>query len=54
MFPIDVIVVTYQSAGQIEGCLQAARACPQVGRLLVVDNASRDDSLAVAVRAALK
>jgi GT2 family glycosyltransferase len=48
MTTVDVIVVTYQSAGQIEGCLQAARACPQVGRLLVVDNASTDDSLTAA------
>ena len=51
MLTLDVIVVTYQSAGQIDGCLRAARACPQVGRLLVVDNASHDDSLAVAARA---
>jgi GT2 family glycosyltransferase len=49
MVSVDVIVVTYQSAGQIESCLEAARACPQVGRLLVVDNASTDGSLTAAV-----
>jgi GT2 family glycosyltransferase len=47
----DVVVVTYQSAGHVERCLAAARECPQVARLIVVDNASGDGSADAARRA---
>jgi GT2 family glycosyltransferase len=47
----DVVVVTYQSAGHVERCLAAARECPQVTRLIVVDNASGDGSADAARRA---
>jgi GT2 family glycosyltransferase len=45
---IDVIVVTYQSASLVHGCLRAARGCAGVDRLVVVDNASRDGSATAA------
>jgi len=48
---VDIIVVTYDSADEIAGCLESARASAGRGRLIVVDNASRDDSVAVARRA---
>jgi N-acetylglucosaminyl-diphospho-decaprenol L-rhamnosyltransferase len=46
----DVVVVTYQSAGHVECCLEAARECPPVARLIVVDNASSDGSADAARR----
>lgn len=50
---IAAIVVSYQSAGTLDACLQRLRAARDVTQIRVVDNASRDDSLAVAQRHAL-
>ena len=49
--PITAIVVTYESAGAIERCLDTlAAAAPRRGvRIVVADNASRDDTVARAV-----
>jgi len=41
-------VVTYHSARHVGACLQAIGQAPQVKRLIVVDNASGDDSANVA------
>ncbi len=47
-YSLSVIIVTYNSAAEIGGCLQAL--IPQVtsinGEIIVVDNASTDDSIA--------
>ncbi|MCF7802008.1 MAG: glycosyltransferase family 2 protein [Candidatus Marinimicrobia bacterium] len=47
--PLSVIIVTYNSAGEIDACLHALM--PQVeflnGEIIVVDNASRDGTLSV-------
>jgi glycosyltransferase involved in cell wall biosynthesis len=40
------VIVTWNSAGALRPCLEAARAA--VGRVLVVDNASADESAVVA------
>ena len=48
---VDVVVVTYQSADHVGRCVECARACPQVGRVIVVDNASTDGSAAAAAQA---
>ncbi len=45
---VDVVVVTYNSAASVEACLQGARAASVVGTIVVVDNASRDDSVQMA------
>jgi len=52
-FPLllDVVIVTFESAAEIEDCISAARACTGVGRVIVVDNASGDGSAAAARRA---
>jgi N-acetylglucosaminyl-diphospho-decaprenol L-rhamnosyltransferase len=44
------VIVTWNSAGPLRQCLEAARAA--VGRVLVVDNASADESAVVAHRVA--
>ncbi len=48
--PIAAIVVTHQSAGTIDECLARLRAATGVTEIRVVDNASRDDTLAVVQR----
>src|SRR5690606_10999707 len=47
---IGVVVVTYASAGSIERCLTALLAARNVMRVMVVDNASPDDTAAVVER----
>jgi GT2 family glycosyltransferase len=50
---VAVVVVTYNSADVLPGCLASLRAGAQGTRLAAVvvsDNASRDDSLGIAVR----
>jgi GT2 family glycosyltransferase len=46
--PISAIVVSYNSAAVLAGCLQALRERLEPAELLVVDNASRDESPAIA------
>ena len=41
---VDVIIVTYNSAASLGAAVSSARACPQVGHIIVVDNASTDGS----------
>ncbi|GAB3493864.1 glycosyltransferase [Amycolatopsis cihanbeyliensis] len=50
--PLAVVIVTHNSAGVIEGCLRSVVMAtgPHLARLLVVDNASGDDTLAVVAR----
>ncbi|WP_267124974.1 glycosyltransferase family 2 protein, partial [Xanthomonas sacchari] len=50
---IAVVVVTYESGSTIDACLQRLRAAAEVAQIRVVDNASRDDTLAVVQRHAL-
>src|SRR3954451_5226074 len=45
---VDVVVVTYQSADHVRACLQALKAWDRVATVTVVDNASSDDSAALA------
>jgi GT2 family glycosyltransferase len=49
---LSVIIVTFNSAREIGGCLQALRDTPPrlAHEILVVDNASTDDTLAVLAR----
>ncbi|MDH5822360.1 glycosyltransferase family 2 protein [Luteimonas sp. RD2P54] len=47
---IAAVVVTYQSASTIDDCLQRLRAACGVGQIRVVDNASRDGTLAIVQR----
>ncbi|WP_033438165.1 glycosyltransferase [Saccharothrix sp. NRRL B-16314] len=53
--PLAVVVVTYHSAEVVEDCLKsvavALRSVPD-GRIVVVDNASADDTLAIVARVA--
>ncbi|GGA84680.1 glycosyl transferase [Arenimonas soli] len=49
---IGVVVVTYASAATIERCLSALLAARHVMRVMVVDNASRDDTCAIVERLA--
>jgi GT2 family glycosyltransferase len=51
---LSVVIVTYRSAAEIAPCLRAiGRAAPGVAmEVIVVDNASPDDSVAVAARTA--
>ncbi|MFN7521039.1 MAG: glycosyltransferase family 2 protein [Lysobacteraceae bacterium] len=44
--PVDAVVVTYDSAGTIDACLTALLAQPGVATVRVVDNGSRDDTVA--------
>ena len=50
---IAVVVVSYESASTLDECLQRLRAAEDVAEIRVVDNASRDDSLAIAQRHAV-
>ena len=50
---IAVVVVSYQSASTLDECLQRLRAAQDVAEIRVVDNESRDGSLAIAQRHAL-
>lgn len=45
---VDVVIVAYNSAGHLPAAIAAARAWPRTGRVVVVDNASTDDSETVA------
>lgn len=47
---LGVVVVGFQSASTIERCLQSLMASNQVARIVVVDNASTDDTVAVVER----
>lgn len=49
-----VVVVTYESGSTIDSCLQRLRAAADVAQIRVVDNASRDDTLAIVQRHALE
>jgi GT2 family glycosyltransferase len=49
-----VVVVTYESGSTIDACLQRLRAAADVAQVRVVDNASRDDTLAIVQRHALE
>lgn len=47
--PVDVVIVAYNSAQDLDACLDGVAASGDaVGRVVVVDNASPDDSAAVA------
>ena len=50
---IAAVVVSYQSAATLDDCLHRLRAAQDVAQIRVVDNASRDGSLAIAQRHAL-
>lgn len=41
---IDAVIVTYNSADQVGDAVRSLRACPHVGAVVVVDNASEDES----------
>ncbi|MBL8861471.1 MAG: glycosyltransferase family 2 protein [Planctomycetes bacterium] len=46
--PVSVVVVNWNGAAYLEACLSAVRALSgQVGEVILVDNASTDDSLAL-------
>ena len=47
---IGVVVVTYSSAATIEACLQRLLAAREVQRVVVIDNASPDDTVAIVSR----
>jgi GT2 family glycosyltransferase len=47
---IGVVVVSHRSAATIDQCLSRLRAAGGVGAVLVVDNASDDDTLAIVQR----
>ena len=49
---IGAVIVTWNSAGHIEGCLESCvrHVIPMGGRVLVLDNASSDDTVARASR----
>ncbi|MFC6840184.1 glycosyltransferase family 2 protein [Xanthomonas theicola] len=49
-----VVVVTYASGSTIDACLQRLRAAAGVAQIRVVDNASRDATLAIVQRHALE
>ena len=51
MRSVDVISVTYESGAEIEGSLRSLKGAGNVSRIVVVDNASTDDSAAAAGRA---
>jgi N-acetylglucosaminyl-diphospho-decaprenol L-rhamnosyltransferase len=50
--PVDVVIVAYNSAEHLAACVAAVRAWASSGRVIVVDNASPDDSGVVAARVA--
>ena len=50
---IAVVVVSYQSHSTLDACLQRLRAATGVTQIRVVDNASRDDSVAIVQQHAL-
>src|SRR4051812_13334653 len=45
---VDVVVVAFESAGTIDRCVRSVIGDPAVASVVVVDNASPDDSAAVA------
>jgi hypothetical protein len=46
--PVDVVIVTFNSAPTLAPALASVRACANVARTVVVDNASTDDTLTIA------
>jgi GT2 family glycosyltransferase len=50
---IAAIIVSHESAATIDDCLQRLRACDGVDAIRVVDNGSRDGTLAIVQRHAL-
>lgn len=51
---IGVVVVTHASAATIEACLQRLLAARDVERVVVIDNASPDDTVAIVTRLAAR
>jgi len=49
---VDVVIVTYNSAAHLRNAITAARSWLRTGRVIVVDNASADDSAADATELA--
>lgn len=47
---IAAILVSYQSQSSLDDCLHRLRACAALARIVVIDNASRDASVAIAQR----
>jgi GT2 family glycosyltransferase len=45
---VDVVIVSYNSTNDLPGCIAAVRHWHHTGRVIVVDNASTDDSASVA------
>ncbi len=45
---VDVVIVTFNSASSLPAAIAAVRGWGRTGRVIVVDNASSDDSVAVA------
>lgn len=46
--PVDVVIVSYNSASTLARCVAAARSWAHAGRVIVVDNGSSDESVAIA------
>lgn len=46
MKSMDVVIVTYNSAGTMSACLDSILGCDAVGRIVVVDNGSTDETVA--------
>ncbi len=51
MTSVDVIIVTYESSRHVAGAIAGLKASDEVGRVIVVDNASSDGSAEAARRA---
>ncbi len=51
MTSVDAIIVTYESSRHVGAAIAGLRAADEVGRVIVVDNASRDRSVAAARQA---
>ncbi len=51
MHSVDTIIVTYQSSDHVGGAIACLETSKEVGRVVVVDNASGDESVAAARRA---
>ena len=50
--PVDVVVVNFNAARHLAACLAGLTHDPDVGSIVVVDNASTDDSIGVVAAAA--
>jgi len=51
MHSVDTIIVTYQSSQHVGGAIACLETSKEVGRVVIVDNASGDESVAAARRA---